>query len=102
MAVEQNEDIEIVLREEALSLVRTMHLGPLDASLFRLLLQAKAEDVAGLPSCLRETASDRMRVEASLSKVVGPLQLPQASMWLAKLDARWGDRVDQDGTAGTE
>ena len=82
--------------------VLIMHIGPLDASLFRLLLCAKAHDTANLPACLRATDRDRTRVEASLSKVVGPLRLPQASNWLARLDTRRGAPVCQDGTAGTE
>lgn len=80
-AVEQDRGLRIVYRDEPLSLVRTLHLGALEASLLRLLLRPLPD----VPACLREVDGDRRRVMAALSNVRGHPGLPPASEWLDAL-----------------
>ncbi len=80
-ATEQDRGLRIVYRDETLSLVRTLHLGALEASLLRLLLR----QVPDVPECLRAVDGDRRRVLAALSKVRGHSGLPPPSEWLDAL-----------------
>ena len=92
--VAQDSGLRIGYRDDGLSLVRTVHLGVLDASLFRVLLGIELRHRGFsqiLPACLRETEGDRACVIASLDTVLGLLGLPRAVDWLDALGKRHVD-----------
>ncbi len=75
---EEGRGLRIAYRDEALTLVRRIHLGALETSLLRLLLARGATHV---PALLRASHVDRLRVAAALERIRRHPRLPDPSGW---------------------
>jgi hypothetical protein len=75
---EEERGVRIAYRDEGLSLIRRIHLSPLETSLLRLLL---ARDVVELPPLLQAHPLDRLRVAAALERIRTYPGLPDPSGW---------------------